>query len=59
MLHALLNKTDRGDRDVALVWISGVLGREIGTTKELSKQDASVLIDTLNMAVQKDDEVPL
>lgn len=59
MLHALLNKSGRGDRDVALVWISGVLGREIGTTKELSKQDASVLIDTLNMAVQKDDEVPL
>jgi hypothetical protein len=47
MLHALLRDTDRGDRDVALVYISGVLGREIQSTKELSKADAGKVIDAL------------
>lgn len=49
-LHALLNETGRGDRDVALVWISGVIGREITTTKELSKREAGTVIDTLELA---------
>lgn len=48
MLHALLRDTDRGDRDVALVYIAGILGREIESTKELSKADASKVIDALN-----------
>lgn len=48
MLHALLNKTGRGDRDVGLVYISGVLEREVTTTKELSTVDASRVIDALN-----------
>src|SRR6185369_14214597 len=47
MLHALLRDTDRGDRDVALVYISGVLEREIQSTKELSKADAGKVIDAL------------
>ena len=49
MLHALLRDTDRGDRDVALVYISGVLEREIQSTKELSKADAGKVIDALNL----------
>jgi len=47
MLHALLRDTDRGDREVALVYISGVLEREIQSTKELSKADAGKVIDAL------------
>lgn len=49
-LHALLNETGRGDRDIALVWISGVIGREVTTTKELSKREAGTVIDTLELA---------
>jgi hypothetical protein len=47
MLHALLRDTDRSDRDVALVFIAGVLGRELESTKELSKADAARVIDVL------------
>jgi hypothetical protein len=49
-MHALLNETDRGDRDVALVWIAGVIGREISSTKELSRAEARTVIDTLELA---------
>ena len=49
MLHALLRDTDRGDRDVALVYIAGVLDREIESTKELSKADAGKVIDALTV----------
>jgi hypothetical protein len=46
-LHTLLGKTGRGDRDVALVWIAGVIDREIESTKELTKREAMRVIDTL------------
>lgn len=49
-LHALLNETGRGDRDVALVWISGVIGRELTTTKDLTRREAGTVIDTLELA---------
>lgn len=49
-LHALLNETGRGDRDIALVWMSGVIGRELTTTKELTKREAGTVIDTLELA---------
>lgn len=52
-LHALLNETGRGDRDIALVWISGVIGREITTTKDLSKREAGTVIDTLELATSE------
>lgn len=47
MLHPLLSAAGRSDRDVALVWMSGVIGREIQTTKELTKREATKIIDTL------------
>jgi len=50
MMHALLNKTGRGEREVALVWIAGVIGREIESSKELTKQEARTVIDTLTLA---------
>jgi hypothetical protein len=49
MMHALLGKTDRGDRDIALVYIAGVIGREMESTKELSKADAGKVIDALTV----------
>jgi len=48
MLHALLRDTNRSDRDIALVYISGVLGREVESTKELSKADAGKVIDAMS-----------
>jgi hypothetical protein len=49
MMYGLLHTTDREDREVALVYISGVIGREIGSTKELSKGEAKKVIDALNL----------
>lgn len=46
-LHTLLGKTDRGDRDVGLVYIAGVIGREITTTKDLTFDEARTIIDDL------------
>jgi hypothetical protein len=48
-MHALLGETGRGDRDVGLVWIAGVIGRELTTTKELTKDEARTVIDVLDM----------
>jgi len=46
-LHALLNETARGDRDLALVYISGVLDRVVESTKELTRREAGKVIDAL------------
>jgi hypothetical protein len=48
-LHALLTETGRGDRDIALVWIAGVIGREIISSKELTKREAGTVIDVLEL----------
>jgi hypothetical protein len=48
MLHALLNEYGYGDRDSGLTYIGGVIGREIETSKALSKDEASLVIDVLN-----------
>lgn len=47
-MHALLNETGRGDREVGLVYIAGVIGREITSTKELTKAEARQVIDALD-----------
>ncbi len=46
-LYALLRQTGREDKDTALVWIAGVIGRAIESTKELTKQEAIGVIDVL------------
>jgi hypothetical protein len=46
-LHALLNETGRKDRDVALVYIAGVIGREIESTKELTVVEAGRVIESM------------
>jgi hypothetical protein len=47
ILHVLLGKNDLGDRDAGLAYIGGVIGREIDTSKGLTKAEASKVIDRL------------
>jgi hypothetical protein len=58
MLHALLRDTNRSDKDVALVFIAGVVGRELESTKELSKAEASAVIEALQATEPEDLEQP-
>ena len=46
-MHALLNETGRGDREIGLVYIAGIIGREITTTKDLTKREAGKVIEAL------------
>jgi hypothetical protein len=46
-LHAALNEAGLGDRGAGLAYLTDLLGREITTSKELSKDDASRAIDDL------------
>lgn len=46
-LHALLKESDRGDRDVGLVYIAGVIDRQVESTKDLTKVEAGRVIDAL------------
>lgn len=48
MMHALLREADMSDRDVGLVFIAGVIDREIESTKELSLLEAKAVITALN-----------
>jgi hypothetical protein len=57
ILHTLLGKNDLGDRDAGLAYIGGVIGREIGSSKDLTKAEASVCIDRLS-TLEADDKEP-
>lgn len=46
-LHALLRECGITDREVGLAYISQIIDKEIGSTKELSKHDASRAIDQI------------
>jgi hypothetical protein len=48
MLHALLNENGLGNRDDGLAWIGSRIGREIDSSKELTKAEASKVIEALN-----------
>lgn len=58
-MYALLRETGREDKDVALVYISGVTGRPIESTKELTKREAIRVIDALETPAQPADGPPL
>lgn len=47
MLHALLNENEMGDRDTGLAYISHIVGRDVDTSKALTKDEASRVIDSL------------
>lgn len=55
MLHAALNEHGLGNRDDGLAYISSVIGRDVDTSKDLSKGEASRVIDQLTAEPVKDD----
>jgi hypothetical protein len=57
LLHKLLNDNDLGDRDAGLAYIGGVIGREITTSKDLTKAEASICIERL-ITLEADDKEP-
>lgn len=48
-LHALLNENDLADRDAGLAYLGGLIGRELESSKDLTKAEASVCIDRLEL----------
>lgn len=53
-IGALMREHGISDRDVALGFVTDVIGREVGSRKELTKQEARKVIDALER--QSDDE---
>lgn len=45
-LHAMFRENDL-DRDAALAYVSNIVGEDVTTTKDLTKQQASAVIDSL------------
>jgi hypothetical protein len=59
MMHALLREADMAEREVGLVFIAGVVGREVESTKDLSLLDAKAVITALNERLGRpEDEWP-
>lgn len=56
-LHAVMGENGLGQRDEALAYLSRVVGREITTSKELTKVEASEVIDALEGASESWPEV--
>ena len=54
----LFKKADMEERDSRLAYTSNVIGRPIGSAKELSKREASQLIDTLKSDVGEENDKP-
>lgn len=52
MLHTLLTDQGLGDRDDSLRTISKILQRDVASSKDLSKADASTCIDALNAVAE-------
>jgi hypothetical protein len=46
-MHAALTKAGKGARDLGLAYISEVVGRPVESSKQLTKQEASKVIDSL------------
>jgi hypothetical protein len=57
-MYALLRKTGREDKDTALVYIAGVVGREVQSTKDLSKAEVGRVIDALDAPEPAEVEEP-
>ena len=48
MLHVVLGKAGATDRDAGLALISGIVGRPVESSKDLTKHEASKVIDALS-----------
>lgn len=53
-LHVVLGKNELGDREAGLAWISDHVGREISSSKELTKAEAIGVIDRLEQLADED-----
>lgn len=53
-LHATLRELGIGDRDAGLKMLSDILARDIGTTRDLTREEASMVIDTLDEMARRD-----
>jgi hypothetical protein len=58
MLHASLREHDLTDREMALDYCATVIGRTIASTSELTKAEASAVIDSLKPAEDAEDAFP-
>jgi len=47
-MYGLLRDKGKDDKDLALVYIAGVIGHEVGSTKDLTVEEASQVIDALD-----------
>lgn len=56
-LHTLLGLTGRSVREVGLDYLSGLLGRDITTSKDLTRREANVAIDDLEAQIAAAEEV--
>ena len=57
-LHTLLSKADM-DRDAAIAWFCQRTDRDITSSKDLTKAEASGLIDALGAATTEADTLPV
>ena len=48
-MHALFNKVGWPDREDRLRAVAAIIGRQVGSSKELTRAEASVVIDTLEL----------
>jgi hypothetical protein len=58
-LHALLGQAGLGDRDEGLAYLSSQVGRDITSSKELTKAEATRLIDRLETPAEPDEQPSL
>jgi hypothetical protein len=58
-LHALLGQAGLGDRDEGLAYLSQQIGRDISSSKELTKTEAVRCIDRLEAPPEPDEEPSL
>lgn len=57
-LHVMLGKAGYGDRDEGLAYLSVQAGRDVASSKELSKREAMRIIDRLEFPDDPDNEPP-
>jgi hypothetical protein len=55
LIGTLMTKAEITDRDQRLRWVSDVIGREVESSKKLTKAEASKVIDELQKEVEPDD----
>jgi hypothetical protein len=57
-MYAMLRQSGREDKDTALVYIAGVVGRPVESTKDLSKAEVGQVIDALDAPEPAETEEP-